>query len=83
MEHYLVINDWALEGVGEQEINVLCVEHSYEKAKELFDTIVATEKELAKEKGWEIYEDDECEFKAGEDGYYNSNHTRLYILICR
>ena len=43
MEHYLVINDWALESIGEQEINVLC----------------------------------------GEDGYYNSNHTRLYILICR
>lgn len=77
MKHYVVFLEWADE--SDNGSSILGVAHSLEEAREIFNETYVTEKELAEEKCWEIYEDCETEFNAGEDGYYVSNHTRLYI----
>ena len=77
MEHFVVINDWSND--YECGVTILGVTHTLEEAKELFDNSVKEERDYAKEHGYEIYDDDENEFDAGEDGYYAREHTRVYI----
>jgi hypothetical protein len=77
MKHYLIINEWATE--DDNGFSVIGVAHSLEEAKELFDKKLEEEKAYAKENGFEIYEDKETIFDAGEDGYYTNNHTVLRI----
>lgn len=81
MTHYIVIHDWACSDTFDREVNIIGVAHSFEEAKSLFDNAVIAEKECAVENGWEVYEDNEAMFDAGEDGYYVSNHTKLYIQM--
>jgi hypothetical protein len=76
-EHYVIINDWATE--YENGASILGVVHSLEEAKRIFNEYAAEEKQYAEEHGFEIYEDDEADFDAGEEGFYVSNHTRVYI----
>ncbi len=77
MIHYVVVLDWTSE--GDNGCNVLGVAHSLDDAKAIFSDAVGDEKNMAEEYGWEIYEDCDAEFDAGEGGYYNNNHTRLFI----
>ena len=77
MEHYVVVNDWAYE--YESGTTILGVTHSFEEAKVIFDASVADEREFSNAQKWEIYDDCETVFDAGEDGYYVANHTNLYI----
>ena len=77
MSHFVVVIDWTSE--GDNGCNVLGVEHSLEKAKEIFDEAVEAEKDFVENNGWEIYEDNDCEFDAGENGYYVDNHSRVFI----
>lgn len=77
MEHYVVVIDWTSE--GDNGCNVLGVTHSLEKAKEIFKDAVETERDLAEDNSWKIYEDNDMEFDAGEDGYYVNNHSRVFI----
>lgn len=77
MKHYVVFLEWASE--GDNGSNILGVAHSLEEAKQIFNETVEEEKQLAEESGWEIYEDTDVEFDTGEDGYYCTNHSRLYI----
>lgn len=79
MKHYVIINDWANE--CESGTTILAVVHSIEEAQEIFNECVVDEKLYAKEMGFEIYDDCETVFDAGEDGYYVSNHTNLYIQM--
>ena len=79
MKHYVVVNDWANE--YESGTNVLGVAHSLEEAKKIFNETLADEKQYAEEHGFEIYDDCETVFDAGEEGYYISNHTHLYIQM--
>ena len=44
-----------------------------------FEKCIDAEREYAEDYNWEIYDDDDYYFDAGEDGRYNSCHTRLYI----
>lgn len=77
MEHYVIINDWANE--YESGTAILGVTHSLEEAKEIFNSALVEEREYVEEHGWEIYDDCETVFDAGEDGYYVSGHTNLFI----
>ena len=77
MEHYVVVIDWTSE--CDNGCNVLGVTHSLEKAKEIFKDAVETERDLAENNGWTIYEDCDVEFDAGEDGCYVNNHSRVFI----
>ena len=79
MKHYVVVNDWANE--YENGTTVLGVAHSLEEAKEIFNEFVEAEKMYAENHGFEIYDDCETVFDAGEDGYYITNHTNLYIQM--
>lgn len=84
MEHYVVINEWACSGLTEDcGVNIVGVTHSLEEAKNLFNSVVIIEKELAVENEYEIYEDEDTIFDAGEEGYYVSNHTKLYIQMVK
>ena len=53
--------------------------HISEEAKVIFNVSVADEREFSKAQKWEVYDDCETVFDAGEDGYYIANHTKLYI----
>jgi hypothetical protein len=77
MKHFVVVLEWATE--GDNQSNVLGVEHTLEAAKEIFNETLQEEKALAENNGWEIYEDTDRVFDAGEDGYYCQNRTKLYI----
>jgi hypothetical protein len=79
MNHFVIVNDWA----NEYEIGttILGVVHSMEEAKEIFNESLVEEKQYAEENGFTIYDDCETVFDAGEDGYYVSNHTNLYIQM--
>lgn len=79
MKHYVILLDWANE--YENGITILGVAHSLEEAKEIFNASLAKEREFAEENGFTIYDDCEGVFDAGEDGYYNTNHTNLCIQI--
>jgi hypothetical protein len=76
-EHYVVVSDWACE--YESGCSVLGVAHSLEKAKSIFNMYVEEEKDLALNNEWEIFENCETVFDAGEEGYYARNHTNIFI----
>lgn len=77
MKHYVIVLNWATE--GDNGSNVLGVAHTIDEAKEIFNETRQEEKELAENNGWEIYEDSDDVFDAGENGYYRDNYTKLYI----
>lgn len=79
MKHYVIVNDWVNE--FESGVTILGVTHSLDEAKEIFNQFVEDEKSYAEEHGFEIYDDCETVFYAGEEGYYISNHTNLYIQM--
>lgn len=79
MRHFVIISDWANE--YERGVTVFGVEHTLDKAKEIFDEYVAEEKEYAKKHGFEIFEDCSTVFDAGDGEDYNSYHTNLYIQM--
>lgn len=79
MKHYVIVNDFANE--YESGTTILGVVHSMEEAKEIFNQSLADEKQYAGKHGFTIYDDCETVFDAGEDGYYVSNHTNLYIQM--
>lgn len=77
MKHYVIVNEWATEDAT--GTTILGVTHSLEEAKEIFNAKLAEEKRYAKENNFEIYDDCETVFDAGEEGFYNNNYTKLYI----
>ena len=79
MKHYVIINDWATN--FESGSTVLGVAHTMEEAREIFNQSYNEEKQYAEDHDWEVYDDCETVFDAGEDGYYVSNHTHLYIQM--
>lgn len=76
MEHYVVILDWATN--SEESVEILGVFHTFEKAEELFKSHLDYEHKLAEEKGYKV-EEDFSSFKAYAEGYYATEHTKLYI----
>lgn len=81
MMHYVIVNEWMDEDKG--AVSILDVVHSPEEAEIVFGKYVANEKQYAENHGFKIYEDSNTVFDAGEEGYYVSNHTRLYIEVVK
>ena len=79
MSHFVIVNEFANE--YENITTILGVAHSLEEAKEIFNQYLDDEKKYAEDHGFEIYDDCETVFDAGEDGYYINNHTNLYIQM--
>ena len=80
MKHYVVLCDWAISNdTIANGVDITGVAHSLEEAKEIFAKAVVDEKKYAEEHGWEIYEDSDVCFDAGEEGYYAAEHARFYI----
>jgi phosphoribosyl-dephospho-CoA transferase len=80
MKHYVVLCDWAVDnGEIANGVDVTGVAHSLKEAKEIFAKAVVDEKKYAHDQGWEIYEDTDVCFNAGEEGYYAAEHVRFYI----
>ena len=81
MKHYVVLCDWAARfdnGVA-HECHVTGVAHSPEEAKEILANASVDEKEYAYEHNWEIQEDSDVCFCAGEKGNYDDEHAHFYI----
>lgn len=79
MKHYVVIHSWANEEEADG-LTVIGVAHSYDDAKEVFDKAVLSEKIYAEENDFEVYEDSDNVFDAGEEGYHSINHTKVVIM---
>lgn len=79
MKHYVVVYDYAIDGVCEAGIEIVAVKHTLKEAKEILAEKVVDERKYAKENGWEILCDSDIEFDAGEEGNYNAEHSCFYI----
>lgn len=77
MKHYVILSDWAMNDA--EGVDITAVTHTLEEAKEIFAKVVVDEKKYAEENDWEIFEDTDVEFDAGEEGYYAAEHARFYI----
>jgi hypothetical protein len=77
--HYVILYDYSFDKIGEANYGVVGVCHDSSSAINLFKEKVALEKAYAKEHGWIIYNDTATLFEAGEDGYYNINHTSVRL----
>lgn len=79
MEHFVIVHNWAND--YESGTTIIDVVHTMEEAREIFNKNLVDEKKYAEEEGFEIHDDCETAFDAGEDGYYCRNHTNLYIQV--
>ena len=77
IKHYVVMLDWASQDA--QDVVVIGMAHSLEKAKEIFDKQVQHEKHIAEMEEYEIFEDSDTCFEAYEKGYWNNGHCKLWI----
>jgi hypothetical protein len=77
MEHYVIINEWVND--MDSGLSVIGVTHTFEEAKAILKESAVDERAFAEDKGFEIYEDTDTLFDAGEDGFYSTNHTILCI----
>lgn len=75
--HYVVVLDWAENDA--EGVDIIAIKHTIEEAKEIFNVKLAEEKMYATERGYEIYNETDTSFDAGESGYYAACHTTLYI----
>lgn len=77
VKHYVVVLEWATN--DDAGVIIVGVEHTFYKAKESLDHLVIEERKIAAENGWEVFEDNDYVFDAGESGYYAAEHTKAYI----
>lgn len=79
MNHYVVVNEWVSDNKAFADI--IGVAHSLDEAKEIFNKRIEEERAYAEENEYTIFEENDVYFDAGEDGYYFSHHTKLYIQM--
>lgn len=77
MKHYVILCDWAMNDA--EGVDITAVAHTLEEAKAIFAEKVVDEKKYAEENSWEIFEDTDVVFDAGEEGYYAAEHAHFYI----
>ena len=75
--HYVVVLDWATE--DDTSVDIVGVFHTLADAKENFEKYVVEEKQLARDNGYVINEENGVMFEAGIMGYWRDNHITLYI----
>ena len=78
-EHYIVIAKWQADLEG--DVDILAVEHTVEKAREVFGKRLEKERAFAEEHGFEVYTDDDLNFDAGLPGHYADGHIHLYVQM--
>ena len=86
MKHYVVLCDWAMshnDGEVNRECHVTGVAHTPEEAKEILVKAAVDERKYAYEHDWEIHEDSDMCFCAGEQGNYDNEHAHFYIQEVR
>lgn len=83
MMHYVVLCDCAARFNGDpviaRECHVIGVAHTLKEAKKILAKASVDEKEYAYEHNWEIQEDSDICFCAGEEGNYDDEHAHFYI----
>lgn len=78
--HYVLINEWAIDnGEIASGVEIVAVCHTQEEVKAAFNKRLPEEQDCAKDNGWTLYEHSDLEFDAGKEGYYDAEHTRLYV----
>ena len=77
MKHYVVMVDWATQ--DDENVDIVGVAHTMDEAKEIFQKRLVIERELADEHEYEITDDSETLFEAGDMGYWRDDHIILYI----
>lgn len=77
MKHYVVILDWATE--SDCGVYILGVAHTIDEAKEIFNQHIAQERDIAEQHGYTVESDSDTLFEAGQMGYWNYEHSVLYI----
>ena len=77
MKHYVILCDWAVNDA--EGVSITAVAHTFEEAKKIFAKAVIDEKKYAEENGWEVFEDTDTVFDAGESGFYAAEHAHFYI----
>lgn len=80
-KHYLVIYEWVNTDIGDYDIDIRAVCHSYEEARSIF-LWARDEARQAVEEDVEdltIFIDSKDDFKAGAYGTYTGHHIRVYI----
>ena len=79
MNYYVVLTEWCVD--YESGLGVLGVFTSKQEAIDAMrERVNSDERLLAEEYGYEIYEDSETCFDAGEEGYYVPNHMVVRII---
>lgn len=81
MKHYVVLCELATRfsnGIA-YETHVSGVGHTLDEAKEILATVSVDEKEYAYEHNWEIQENSDVCFCAGEQDNYDEEHAHFYI----
>ena len=63
----------------ESGIDIIGVKEDFEKAKELYQKQLGTEKQNAENNGYDCIDESPTSFSAYEEGYYEGNHIDLYI----
>lgn len=75
--HYVIVLDWATE--DDSDVQIVGVFHTLDDAKEKFEKYVIEEKQLVRDNGYVISEDNGMVLDAGIMGYWRDNHITLYI----
>ena len=82
MKHYVVLFDYGISAYAFDNFNgieIVGVAHTLEEAKEILAKESIEEKTYAMKHDWEILEDSDIEFDAGEAGNYVEEHAHFYI----
>lgn len=80
--HYVIILDKTID--DEDSIEVLAVKHTFEEAKQAFDTLkTETFAKLASDLGYDEIEEDETAWSAYYYGFYSQDHLTLSIHIVK
>lgn len=75
--HYVIVLDWATE--YDASVDIVGVFHTLADAKEKFEKYVIEEKQIARDNGYVVNEENGVMFDAGIMGYWRDNHITLYI----
>ena len=77
--HWIVLAERYIDYEGGQDIVEVC--HSEDEACKALQNRVDTDDRLfAEENDYKIYEDTPLCFDAGEDGFYDENHTAVSVI---
>lgn len=80
-KHYVVIYEWVNVDVGDYDIDIRAVCHSYDEARSVFIGACNEARQVVEEdaEDFTIFKYSKDDFVAGVYGTYTGNHIRVYI----